>query len=472
MSTLRTEKSTGVRQGAEEAEQQATEGELAGKRRPSRFAALRRNRDFRMLWLGLVGSNLGATASGIAVPLLAYALTGSELTAGIIGSAGFVAMLLAQMPAGYLADMMDRRKIMLWCEGLRLAAVGVLIVAVLTGTAGLVLLVTVNMAVTALWVFCGAAQTQALRQLVPRDQVPEAVALSQARGHAVSLAGPSVGGGLFALGRTLPFVLEALTSLLCMLFVWRIRRPLKPENRPSTRRLLPDVGQGWAELWRQPFLRALASYAVMSNVVHSVLMYVLIIGTADNALLLGGSVTGVAVAGLLGSLVSPFLQRRLGLRSIVVGVELLRGGLLLTAALVGGTPAFLVALVASMFLTPVIGAATATARILLIPAKVLSRCSAALTFLASSTLPAAPLLAGWLLETTSARFSHVVVGVGFLLVAVLAFALPGLDFHVRTEPEHEDSAGARPATGGGAGGTDAGTTTGGGAGGTGESVAP
>lgn len=416
----------------------------AGRAGSRRLTMLGRNRDFRLLWLGMASSNLGAAASGLAVPLLAVALTGSPLAAGMVGSVGFFAMWLAQLPAGYIADMFDRRKVMLWCDGLRVVLLGLLAVAVVTGTASIWALVAAQVVITALWGTAGAAQGQAVRQLVPRDQIPEAVGISQARGHATTLAGPPVGGGLFALGRALPFVADAVSSVVCLWFVWRIRRPLLPESRPSVRRLLPDLGKGWAVLWHHPFLRAMTVYSVLTNIVTAVLMYLLIIGNAGNAALLGASVSVVAGAGLLGSLVSPFVQRRTGLRPLLVGVATVRAGLLLLAAWTGDPVLFVAVLAATMLLGPVVSAALATARMLLVPGDVLGRASSSAAFVASASLPMAPLLAGWLLQASSPATAQVVTAGGFVIVAVAAVALPGLDLRLSGQLP----AGARAGAGG------------------------
>jgi fucose permease len=397
----------------------------------SRFAALRSNRDFRLLWLGLASSNLGASASGLAVPLLAVSLSGSELAAGVVGSAGFVALWLAQVPAGYLADMVDRRRVMLWCDALRLVALGLLVLAVATDRASLGVLLAVNVVIAVLWTVLGAAQAQVVRHLVPPDQIPEAVAISQARGHATSLAGPAVGGGLFALGRALPFVLEAVSAVVCFLCVWRIRTPLRPEARPNVRRLLPDVGKGWVVLWQQPFLRSMTVYSVLTNIVTAVLMYVLVIDGSSNAATLGASVTVVAASGLLGSLVAPFVQRRISLRSLLVGSAVVRAVLMLAAGLSGSAPLFVGALAATMVLGPVVGAALSTARMLLVPAEVFGRASSSIAFVSSAALPLAPLAAGWLLASTSDTTAQLLTAGGFVVLAVITALLPGLTLRPR-----------------------------------------
>src|ERR1700722_7044562 len=90
---------------------------------------LRRNRDFQLVWGGQAISLLGSQTSKIAYPLLVLAMTGSPARAGIAGFAALLGYLLWPLPAGALADRHDRKRIMIACDVIRLAAVGSIAVA-------------------------------------------------------------------------------------------------------------------------------------------------------------------------------------------------------------------------------------------------------------------------------------------------------------------------------------------------------
>ena len=90
---------------------------------------LRRNRDFQLLWGGQAISLLGSQTSKIAYPLLVLAMTGSPVKAGVAGFAAMLGYLLFPLVAGGLADRLDRKKIMIGCDVIRLAAVGSIAVA-------------------------------------------------------------------------------------------------------------------------------------------------------------------------------------------------------------------------------------------------------------------------------------------------------------------------------------------------------
>src|SRR5216683_3568863 len=85
---------------------------------------LRRNQDFLLLWSGQAVSVLGSQVSRIAYPLLVLAMTGSPAKAGLAGFAATLPYLLFPLLAGGLVDRLDRKRLMIGCDAVRLAAVG------------------------------------------------------------------------------------------------------------------------------------------------------------------------------------------------------------------------------------------------------------------------------------------------------------------------------------------------------------
>ena len=403
-------------------------------RRRSRFAALSANRDFRMLWIGQAGSEFGGSLTTLTVPLLAVWLTGSSVAAGVLGSIGFVAIWLAQLPAGYFADLVDRRTVMLWCDALRLGLMAAFATLVLFDAAALWHLLVLSVVGSALGVVFRAAQTQAIRIIVTRDQLPEAVSITQARGFAISMAGPPVGGVLYALGRSIPFFTNAVSYAVSMFFVWRLRTPLQPEQRPEARRLLPDLGRGWTELARNAFLRSKTVYSAVTNLAVSALVYTVIISHAEDSIVLGVALSAAAGSGLLGALASPFLMRRLPLRTLLVGVALLRGAALAAATWTGEPLLFAATLTLVMFAGPVVNAALSTATVLYVDAEVLGRASSSSAFISSVLQPVAPLLAGVLLSVWSPALVQWTLTGGFVFVALCALVLPGLNLRLNEKP--------------------------------------
>ena len=71
---------------------------------------LSRNREFALLWSGQTLSALGSQVSLVAYPLLVLAVTGSPAKAGVVGFAKSVPVALLALPAGALADRVNRKR--------------------------------------------------------------------------------------------------------------------------------------------------------------------------------------------------------------------------------------------------------------------------------------------------------------------------------------------------------------------------
>ena len=93
------------------------------------YRQLARNRDFTILWIGDTVSELGSSLSMFVFPLIAYALSGSVVTAALVEAAYLGGLCATLLPAGVLADRVDRRLIMLVASGTGCAAYATLAVA-------------------------------------------------------------------------------------------------------------------------------------------------------------------------------------------------------------------------------------------------------------------------------------------------------------------------------------------------------
>jgi MFS family permease len=155
-------------------------------------------RDFRFLWSAIFSMRFAENMIAVAVGWQVFAIHRDPLDLGLIGLAEFVPLLLLALPAGHLADRLPRR------------LVAALALALMVGVAAALLAVTVA-DLQVVWPYfllaalTGAASAigwpayQALTpEVVPPDLVPGAVALRSVAGQVAVIAGPAVGGLLFA----------------------------------------------------------------------------------------------------------------------------------------------------------------------------------------------------------------------------------------------------------------------------------
>ena len=363
-----------------------------------------RNRDFNLLWTGQCLSDLGGAMVELALPLLVLQQTGSPARAGLVGTAGLVTTLVCRLPAGVLADRLDRRRLMIACDVLRLAGYALLGWAVATGTASLPVIVAVVVAGAAATAVFSTAEHASVRNLVGPDQLTTAVARNEARTYGVSLAGPPLGGLLFGLGRALPFLGNALSYLLSLLAVSRIRRPLQ-EARP---RAAPaghaSATQGLRFLLGHPFLRTLLVIAAPLNMAFTGMIFAMTLAlrrAGVQPFLVGLAGTVFALGGLLGALAAPALQRRLRLPVLIRLLCWATAALMAVSTLLAGTVLAAVPLAAAVFLGPTANAALFAHQAAVTPDHLQGRVVSGVLLAAGSAAALAPALAGALL----ARFS-------------------------------------------------------------------
>jgi MFS family permease len=398
-----------------------------------------RNRDFMLLWTGQVVSTLGARVTALAYPLLVLALTGSPLWAGVVGFAQALPFLLVYLPAGALVDRLDRKQVMLVADAVRVLVLATVIVGLVWDVLGLTHVVLAVFLDGACFVFFQLAESAALPHIVPRRQLPTALAQNQAREYGAELAGNPLGGVLFAVGHAVPFVVNAVTYALSFVGLLFVRPGLQAERERSAQGLLADIREGITWLWRQRFLRAVVALVGGTNIVLNALTLVLIVRAGEMdapPALIGVLLSFSGVAAILGSIVAPWLHRRIPTRLVVVGS--LWVWALGTAVLVlMPTPLWLgVAAGASQLIGPLFNITVQAYRYALVPDRLQARTQSAARMISWGTIPLAPLVAGILLEVVGSAGTLLALAVLMLAVAGTATASPT----VRRAPSLADSA--------------------------------
>jgi MFS family permease len=164
------------------------------------FVALR-HRNFRLLWLGQIVSMSGSTMQTAAILWHVSLLVSSEnkgLALGLVGLARVVPIVGFSLLSGVVADVYDRRRVMLVTQSLMAAlaaSLAILTVRGLTAVWPIYLLAALSSAAGA---FDGPARQALIPNLVPREHLPNALSLNSIMFQIASTAGPSVGGIVIA----------------------------------------------------------------------------------------------------------------------------------------------------------------------------------------------------------------------------------------------------------------------------------
>ena len=359
---------------------------------------LRRNRDFWLLWSGQALSGIGSQVSSVAFPLLTLALTGSPAKAGVVGLAKWVPSAAFAIPAGALADRVNRKQLMVACDGVRALAMILLAGQVALGTAHLGIIAAVAAIDGAGWVVTFAAERGAMAQIVPPDQLSDAAAQNESRSFAASLAGPPLGGLLFGLGRSVPFLADAISYIASVTSKLLITGGLQ---EPRTGATPGSVWDGLRWIWQRSFFRTCALlWAAGTPVLTGLeLLAVVIAKRHHTSSALIGIMLGIGAAGgLLGALRAPALQRRSEQRIVLVGESWLIGLAVLPLLFVHGPVLMGLALAVAWLLTPVSNAIIVSLRVGLAPDHLQGRVNAASIVISMSTAWLGPVGMGLLLQ--------------------------------------------------------------------------
>ena len=190
----------------------------------TRFLAALAYRDYRNMWLATMSAGAAAWALIVARGWLVFSLSGSSTWVGVVTFAAMIPLFFVSPFAGFLADRVDRRKILGWVIGIQIAHNLTLSVLALTGMIEvwhLVVLSLLNGTVRAIQI--SAAQAL-VPNLVAKDKLLNAVALNAATQHASRLVGPLLIAPLMATAGTgWAFVLCTALYGVSLAMVLRIR---------------------------------------------------------------------------------------------------------------------------------------------------------------------------------------------------------------------------------------------------------
>ena len=157
-----------------------------------------RNAAFRNFYFGSIGAALGYTMQATISAWLMATLTTSALMVALVQSASTTPTLLFGFIAGTLADIVDRRRVILITQVLLFSASLLLGTAALIGVVGPVSLLFLTFLVGAGFTFYLPAQQASINEMVPRSELARAVALGSVAFNVARAVGPAAAGAIAA----------------------------------------------------------------------------------------------------------------------------------------------------------------------------------------------------------------------------------------------------------------------------------
>jgi MFS family permease len=169
-----------------------------------------RHRDFAFYVGGKSLLSLAVQILHVAVGWQVYALTRDPLDLGLIGLSQFLPFVVFVLPAGQLADRVDRKAIMVACYALQLLASAALLALAWVGPTRVWPIFAVMMVLGVSRAFISPALQSLLPNLVPRSFFAQAVALNSSTWQLAAISGPALGGVLYLAGAKVAFGLSLI----------------------------------------------------------------------------------------------------------------------------------------------------------------------------------------------------------------------------------------------------------------------
>jgi MFS family permease len=391
------------------------------------------SRAFSLFFAGQAFSYIGYGLRLIALPLLVYHMTNSASALGLTYALELLPFAVFGPIGGSLADRLDRRRLMIVADAVRLSVFVLFAVGYVTHTLTLGMLYTGIVVESA----CAAAfisgQSSSIPYLLGKHRATRAVAALLATEQAAITVLPPLGGALFAVLGPLPaLVSTAMTYLISAVSIASVDTfgPDEPSGLPTLRDVKADIAEGFRFLMRDVPLRTTTLLSCAFNFFGFMTGAVFIpflkrdFGASDVAV---GYAFGVgAIGAVVGSYVAGRMPHSLGFGRMLTVAYILDAFLFLPVMFTHRLDVAITFLALTnacvMFeIAQIVGWRTRVT-----PDGLVGRVFGAARLLAlAGTVPGA-ILGGALADHFGARLPIVASGFGYLVMALLVAAIPAI----------------------------------------------
>ena len=410
---------------------------------------------FRALWIASVFSNLGGFFQSVAASWLMLELTGSPVWVSAMAASTMLPLLFLALPSGALADLANRRNILLVTQATMLASVLGMTASALSGHITPTLLLTFGLLLGVGAAFNAPVWMAMVPDLVPREMVPDAVALNSAAFNAARAVGPALGGIIVALaGPGVAFGINAATyvGVLAVIFSFPASEWSPQEESPMGKAIAAGVRYARFSptlLW---LLGVAAAFALTGASVLTLLPNVTSEGLRGGATMYGLLLGAMGVGALGGAFSRATASRGLGRRTVAASMALYGlGGIGIGLS---GAPWLTGLLMAAVGVVWVWALTTLNATIqTLSHSWVRGRALSLYTLAFSGIWPLGSLLAGGVADLIGSAHAVAVLSAAAVVLGLAAFRMPTVgidDVAAPEEPADYDLAphGAVEVTGG------------------------
>ena len=279
---------------------------LLPNKRPSAFTSLR-HRDFRLLWMGQIVSVTGSQMQLVAINWHLYLLTNSALALGLVGAFRAAPIIVCSLMGGLVADVADRRRVMITTQTIMLTCSAVLALVTFSGLKRSWPIYLLTAIASAAWAFDTPARQSLMPALVPAEDFPNAVSLSMLMFQIGMILGPTLAGFVLAShGPGMVYALNAGSFVAVIVGLFLMRGTARPVSDEEPARISVEaLREGLQFVWRTPIivqtmtLDFVATFFASANQLLPIFAKdILAVGARGMGFLAAAPAAGAVIAGL------------------------------------------------------------------------------------------------------------------------------------------------------------------------------
>lgn len=384
----------------------------------------KRNQRLLMILIGLLFSRMGTSIYTLALPLIAYDLTGSGMVLGSVFAVEMLPFIILLPVGGVLIDRFNRRKLMMAADLCRMLLVAVIPYLYLTGQLTIQMIFILAFLLSSMSFFVDVPLMTIIPSIVPEHELTRSNARIQVVENFSRILGPVTAGLLIGvLGSYAALFVNSATYLImacCIFLIGAVHH--QRQNLASN--IWTEMKEGFAYLWNRTDIRAIALISFLCNFGMGIFMSTFIFYLKDlllvSELQIGLVSAFGGILGIIGGLIVSPLVKRYN-KATIISVLLILGG---------GIGTVMIALVPHWIMTAIGfgiwgGSITIMAVILntykqkTIPVELFGRVEGSLTSLSYLALPSAGFIGGTLIHSFTSTVTYLIAGVSVVLAGVI-----------------------------------------------------
>ncbi|HTX31463.1 MAG TPA: MFS transporter [Solirubrobacteraceae bacterium] len=397
------------------------------------ISPVRESRDYRLLFIGQIVSNIGTQAALVALPYQIFVLTHSAVLVGLLGAFELGPMIVVSLLGGALADRLDRRMLLAIAQLAVITAAGALAAAALVGKPPVLLVLVLGGLLAGGAALDGVTRTAIIPNVLGPERLRTGLALNFGIYQVTGIIGPAIGGLLIsATSVGVTYIVDAASCLAMLVAALAIapQPPVQADHPP----VLSSIAEGLRFVRSN---RALAgSFAIdlvamtfgMPRALFAVLSLTVYHAGAAGA---GALYSAVAAGATLAVLTSGWIRHARRLGQIVIGAVLVWGAAIALVGLVDTIAPAIALLALAGFADSVSAVCRSTINQTVTPDELRGRMSAVFSLVVTSGPRLGDIESGTVAGLTSPRISVTsgglacLVGVGLIMLAFPQLAAYG-----------------------------------------------